>query len=73
MPQLKTNGTFQAISFEQGAAVLKEKMQESSRAGTNRIKMLTGMASDPLLSLFSTVLKDFNSTPAALYESYNFV
>ncbi len=71
MPQLKTNGTFQAISFEQGAAVLKEKMQESSRAGTNRIKMLTGMASDPLLSLFSTVLKDFNSTPAALYEPYS--
>ena len=71
MPQLKTNGAFKAISFEQAAAILKEKMQASSRTGTNRIKMLTGMASDPLFSLFSTVLKDFHSTPAALYEPYS--
>jgi len=69
-PQLKTNQTVTPISFDQARELLKEKMEASSKTGSNRIKFLTGITSEPLSALFSTVLKSFGSSPAAMYEPY---
>nr|NJM02735.1 hypothetical protein [Desulfobacula sp.] len=61
-PQLKTNGVFTPISFDQARELLKEKMEASSKSGRNRIKFLTGITSEPLSALFSTVLKSLVQT-----------
>ncbi|MDA3917067.1 MAG: 4Fe-4S dicluster domain-containing protein [Deltaproteobacteria bacterium] len=71
LPQLKTGRTFKSISFDQAFDILKERMQASSKKGSNRIKMMTGITSDPLSSLFSTALKAFDSSPAVMYEPYS--
>jgi anaerobic selenocysteine-containing dehydrogenase/Fe-S-cluster-containing dehydrogenase component len=71
MPQLKTNQTFESISFNQAFDILNKKMQTSSKKGSNSIKMLTGITSAPLSTLFSKVLKTLNSNPAAMYEPYS--
>lgn len=70
-PQLKTNQTFAPISFDQAQELLREKMEASSKTGSNRIQFLTGITSQPLSALFSTVLKSFGSGPAAMYEPYS--
>ncbi len=70
-PQLKTNDTFKPISFNQAFDILKQKLQTSSEKGENQIKMLTGINSAPLSTLFSNVLKDHNSSPAAMYEPFS--
>lgn len=71
MPQLKIDQAFKPISFDQAVDLLKEKMQGSAALGKNRIKMLTGMISEPLSSLFAKVLDDLGSPPAALYEPFS--
>ncbi len=71
MPQLKTGETFKPISFDQAVDLLKEKMQGSAALGTHRIKLLTGMISEPLSTLFAKVLDDLGSPPAALYEPFS--
>jgi len=71
MPQLKVNQAFKSISFNQAFDILKEKMQTSSKKESNSIKMLTGITSAPLSTLFSKVLKTLNSSPAAMYEPYS--
>ena len=71
MPQLKTNQTFKSISFNQAFDILKEKMQASLKKESNSIKMLTGITSTPLSTLFSKVLKTLNCRPAAMYEPYS--
>ncbi len=71
MPQLKTNQTFETISFNQAFDILKERVRASSKKGSNCIKMLTGITSKPLSTLFSKVLKTFDSNPAAMYEPYS--
>ncbi len=71
VPQLKTGKTFKTISFDQAFDILKEKMHSASKNGNNRIKMLTGITSEPLSNLFSTVLKGFHSNPASMYEPFS--
>ena len=71
MPQLKVNQAFKSISFDQAFDILKKKMQASSKKGSNRIKMLTGITSVPLSTLFSKVLKTMNCRPAAMYEPFS--
>lgn len=71
MPQLKTNQTFNPISFDQAFDLLKQKAQASSKKGSNCIKLLTGITSTPLSTLFATVLKTLDSGPAAMYEPFS--
>ncbi len=71
MPQLKTGQTFKPISFEQAFDILKKRMHAASEKGTNRVKLLTGITSTPLSSLFATTLKAFGATPPAVYEPYS--
>jgi len=70
-PQLRIDNTFKPISFDQAFDILKKQIQASSKKGRNRIKMLTGITSEPLSSLFSTILKTYDSSPAVMYEPYS--
>ncbi|ACN14625.1 MopA [Desulforapulum autotrophicum HRM2] len=69
-PQLKTGQTFKPISFDQAVDILKQRMQAASERGNNRVKLLTGITSDPLCALLSTTLEAFGAGPAAVYEPF---
>jgi anaerobic selenocysteine-containing dehydrogenase/Fe-S-cluster-containing dehydrogenase component len=69
-PQLKTGQTFKPISFEHAFGILKERMHLASEKGSNRIKLLTGITSEPLTNLFAATLEEFGASPAAIYEPY---
>ncbi len=70
VPQLKTGQTFKAISFDQAADILKERMHAASQKGGNRVQLLTGMTSAPLDTLFATTLEAFGQGPVAVYEPF---
>ena len=71
MPQLKTGQTFKPISYNQAFDILKKRMHTASEKGSNRVKMLTGITSEPLSALFATTLEAFGANPAAVYEPYS--
>lgn len=67
-PKLKTDGQFIDISFKRAFEILNGKTHTATTNGSNRVKMLSGNIGAPLFSLFSNVLKDWNSGPPLLYE-----
>jgi molybdopterin-containing oxidoreductase family iron-sulfur binding subunit len=71
MPQLRTGRTFETISFDQAFDILKERMHAASKKGGSRVKLLTGITSEPLNTLFSATLEAFGAGPAAVYEPYS--
>ncbi|MDA3791595.1 MAG: 4Fe-4S dicluster domain-containing protein [Desulfobacula sp.] len=70
-PQLREGRTFKSISFDQAFNILKERMQASAQKGADRIKLMTGITSQPLSTLFSKALNTFDSSPAAMYEPFS--
>ncbi len=70
-PQLRTGQTFKTISFNEAFDLLRQKTYSASQKGNNRIKMMTGITSAPLSSLFSGVLENYNSHQVGMYEPFS--
>ena len=70
-PKLKVNGSFKDIGFEQAIDLLREKIQKASAKGNRRIKMLSGVIGDSLLSVFTKSLGEWKSDAPVLYEPFS--
>ncbi len=70
IPQLKEQGRWRTISFSQALMILTSRAQEASKSGKNRVRMITEIAGDPLLSLFSSTLGQWQSEPPLIYEPF---
>lgn len=70
-PQLKKEGTFKSISYEQALEILKTRANKAVEKNRNQIRLLTGVTGDPLSALFSRVLKTFDSDLVSVYEPFS--
>jgi Fe-S-cluster-containing dehydrogenase component len=71
-PLLKTNGAWEAISFDKATALLQERMTRAASQGPDRIAMLTEVAGRDLLDLFAAVMARYGSEAPLIFESYAF-
>ncbi len=69
-PMVQENGAWRSISFEAAEAMITEKAMEAGRQGPNRVRMLSEIAGDSLLSLFQDALRQWESDGPVLYEPY---
>jgi molybdopterin-containing oxidoreductase family iron-sulfur binding subunit len=69
-PLLKENNRWQPISFRQAEAMLRAKAMEAAERGSNRVRMISEVIGDSMLSLFKDALKRWRSEEPLLYEPY---
>jgi len=69
-PLLKENNKWRALSFSEAQDLLKEKAETAAQKGRDRIGMLTEVAGENLLSLFTKTLKKWDSHPPLVFEPF---
>jgi len=69
-PLLKKKDGWQALSFQEAEALLKEKIDEAVRKGENRVHMLTEVVGQSLASLFQEALQKWRSQPPLAFEPF---
>src|SRR5512136_154628 len=69
-PLLKTKEGWQALSFQEAEALLKEKLEVASVKGEHRVHMLTEVAGQSLSSLFQEALQKWGSQPPLAFEPF---
>ncbi|MFH0724843.1 MAG: 4Fe-4S dicluster domain-containing protein [Pseudomonadota bacterium] len=74
-PQLKEGQGWRSIGFAEAENRFREKAVFAAQSGENRVRMLTEMPGESLLSLFSAGMKKWHSAPPLIYEplSYHFL
>ena len=70
VPQLKGKDGWRDISFSDAQVLLKSKAFEAARKGTNRVRMLTEVAGEGMLELFTQSLQNWNSTKPLVFEPF---
>jgi anaerobic selenocysteine-containing dehydrogenase/Fe-S-cluster-containing dehydrogenase component len=71
-PLLKEREGWQPISFSKALKLLKDKAWTASQKGPNRVRMLTEVVGNSLLTLFSAALKNWNAQGPLIYEPYGY-
>ena len=69
-PLLKKGDGWQALSFQEAEAFLKEKVDEAAQKGENRVHMLTEVVGQTLSNLFDEALKNWKSQPPHIFEPF---
>jgi anaerobic selenocysteine-containing dehydrogenase/Fe-S-cluster-containing dehydrogenase component len=69
-PLLKDKDSWRPLSFSKAIQLLKEKTLAASKKGPNRIRMLTEVVGESLLSLFSKSLHKWQSAGPLVFEPY---
>ena len=69
-PLLKENGSWKSISFSEAERILREKAGKASKGGQNRIGMVTEVAGETLLKLFTESLEHWNSRGPLIFEPF---
>jgi molybdopterin-containing oxidoreductase family iron-sulfur binding subunit len=69
-PLLKENNRWQPISFRQAESMLRGKAKEASERGSNRVRMISEVVGDSMLSLFRDALRQWRSEEPLRYEPY---
>jgi len=69
-PLLKKKDGWQALSFQEAEALLKEKIDEAARKGENRVHLLTEVVGRSLASLFQEALQKWRSQPPLAFEPF---
>jgi anaerobic selenocysteine-containing dehydrogenase/Fe-S-cluster-containing dehydrogenase component len=69
-PLLKKKDGWQALSFQEAEACLKEKIDEAVRKGENRVHMLTEVVGRSLSTLFEDALRKWSSPPPLAFEPF---
>ncbi|MGD8447107.1 MAG: hypothetical protein PVI94_26640, partial [Desulfobacterales bacterium] len=67
---LKENGQWQSLAFSKAESILKTKAAQAAQKGQNRVHMLTETVGNSLMSLFTVTLRNLNSQPPLVFESY---
>jgi anaerobic selenocysteine-containing dehydrogenase/Fe-S-cluster-containing dehydrogenase component len=71
-PRLKTDKGWQSLSFEEAEALLRNKAEEASRRGKNRVRMVSEVVGEGETSLFSEWLARWNSNGPVLFEPFGY-
>ena len=69
-PLLKDKDGWRPLSFSKAIKLLKEKTSAASIKGPNRVRMLTEVVGESLLSLFSESLHKWQSAGPLVFEPY---
>jgi molybdopterin-containing oxidoreductase family iron-sulfur binding subunit len=69
-PLLRNHDGWQALSFEEAEAVLKEKIEKAVQKGPQRIHMLTEVVGRSLEALFAGALEKWESRSPLVFEPY---
>jgi len=69
-PLVKDKNGFRPLSFSKALALLKEKTAQASQKGPDRIRMLTEVVGESLLTLFEKSLKKWRSPDPLIFEPY---
>ncbi|UCF91595.1 MAG: 4Fe-4S dicluster domain-containing protein, partial [Desulfobacterales bacterium] len=69
-PRLKAKDGWQPISFPKAQAILKNKAKEAAQKGPDRVRMLTEVVGDSLLTLLTQSLQNWNSQGPLVFELY---
>jgi anaerobic selenocysteine-containing dehydrogenase/Fe-S-cluster-containing dehydrogenase component len=67
-PQLHEDQRWRPIGFAEAEKIFRERAALAARAGTDRVRMLTEMLGESLLSLFSEGMNNWRSAPPLIYE-----
>ncbi len=69
-PMLKENGQWRAITFPQAEILIKNRTDAAAAKGSNRIRMLTEVVGDTLLSIFNDALRQWRSPEVLIFEPF---
>jgi anaerobic selenocysteine-containing dehydrogenase len=69
-PLLKKGDGWQALSFHEAEAFLKEKVDEAVQKGENRVHLLTEVVGQSLSTLFEEALRKWRSQPPLVFEPF---
>jgi len=69
-PLLKKKDGWQALSFQEAEAFLKEKIDAATQKGENRVHMLTEVVGRSLSALFDDALHKWRSQPPLVFEPF---
>ncbi len=69
-PLLKDNNRWRPLSFPQAQKILKQKAVDTAQKGLDRIRMLTEIAGESLLNLFTEAMKQWHSPAPVVFEPY---
>jgi molybdopterin-containing oxidoreductase family iron-sulfur binding subunit len=69
-PLLKENGDWKSLSFSEAETILQQRAIKASKAGQGRIGMLTEIAGETLLKLFTESLEHWNSQGPVIFEPF---
>ena len=69
-PLLKKGDGWQALSFQEVEAFLKQKIDEAVQKGENRVHLLTEVVGQSLSSLFEEALRKWRSRPPMVFEPF---
>ena len=69
-PLLKENGGWKSLSFTEAEAILQQRAMKASGAGQGRIGMVTEIAGETLLKLFTESLEHWNSQGPLIFEPF---
>ena len=69
-PLLKKGDGWQALSFQEAEAFLKEKIDGAVQKGENKVHMLTEVVGQSLSTLFEEALRKWRAQPPLLFEPF---
>lgn len=69
-PVLRENDRWQPITFGQAEALLRNKAKSAAEKGNNRVRMVSEVVGESLLSLFSESLRSWQSEGPLVFEPY---
>ncbi len=69
-PLLRENNRWQPISFDQAEAIVRSKAKEAAGKGDGRVRMVSEVVGESLLSLFTASLQNWRSDPPLVFEPY---
>jgi len=69
-PMLKENNRWNPIPFRQAEAILKSKAKTAAEKGNNRVRMISEVVGEILLSLFTESLRSWRSDGPLVFEPY---
>jgi molybdopterin-containing oxidoreductase family iron-sulfur binding subunit len=69
-PLLREKGGWKSLSFSEAEAILQQRATKASRGGQGRIGMVTEMAGETLLKLFTESLEHWNSPGPLIFEPF---
>jgi molybdopterin-containing oxidoreductase family iron-sulfur binding subunit len=69
-PRLKDKNGFTPIGFDQAQALLKTKLWEAARNGSERVRLMTEVVGKSQMELFRTSLANWNSADPVVFEPF---